>query len=115
MAYTPPARFNTPMYLLIPTVTKVNGVTKKTYPETSDSHLFFGTFRTFGGTEVVENGVLSVRATATIDTWFDPIISGDCRIAFEDGTQYEIIGEPENIEMLNQYLRIKVERLKGKV
>lgn len=114
MAYTPPARFNTPMYLLVPTVTKVNGVTRKVYPAASDGVLIFGTFRTFGGTDVVENGVLSVRATATIDTWFNPIVTSDCRVAFEDGSQYEIIGEPENIEMLNQYLRIKVERLKGK-
>ena len=28
MAYTPPTRVNTPMYLLIPTVAKVNGVSK---------------------------------------------------------------------------------------
>lgn len=114
MAYTPPSRFNTPMYLLVPTFAKINGVSKKIYPEISFGTLFFGMFRTFGGTDVIENGVLSVKATATIDTWFNPSITSDCRIALENGAQYEIIGEPENIEMLNQYLRFKVERIKGK-
>ena len=114
MAYKPPARFNTPMFLLVPTITRINGVSKKTYPDLKDGILFYGSFRTFGGTDIVENGVYSVKATATIDTWYDPIVSSECRIALEDGTQYEIIGEPENIEMLNQYLRFKVERLKGK-
>lgn len=114
MAYTPPARFNTPMYLLIPSVTKVNGVSKKTYPKATEGVLFYGVFRTFGGTEVTENGVVSMRATATIDTWFNPDITSDCRIELANGDQYEIIGEPENIEMYNQHLKIKVEKLKGK-
>ncbi len=114
MAYTPPTRFNTPMYLLIPTVTKVNGVSKKTYPATIEGLLIYGMFRTFGGTDIVQDGVYSVKATATIDTWFNPNITSDCRIALANGAQYEIIGEPENIEMANQYLRFKVERLKGK-
>ena len=114
MAYTPPTRFNTPMYLLKPTVTNVNGVSKKNYPNFSDGILFYGLFRTFGGTDIVENGVYSVKATATIDTWYNPSLTSECRVALADGTLYEIIGEPENIEMTNQYLRFKVERLKGK-
>lgn len=112
MAYTPPNRFNTPMFLLVPTFTTVNGVRKKTYP--SEGTLFYGCFRTFGGTDIVENGVYSVKATATIDTWYNPSITSDCRIALEGNIQYEIIGEPENIEMTNQHLRFKVEKLKGK-
>lgn len=114
MAYKPPTRFNTPMFLLIPTVTSINGVSKKTYPNPNDGLLFYGSFRTFGGTDIVENGVYSVKATATIDTWYNPSFSSECRVALESGALYEIIGEPENIEMLNQYLRFKVERLKGK-
>lgn len=114
MAYKPPTRFNTPMFLLLPTVTIINGVPKKTYPNPNDGILFYGSFRTFGGTDIVVNGVYSVKATATIDTWYNPSFSSECRVALENGDQYEIIGEPENIEMLNQYSRFKVERLKGK-
>ena len=114
MAYTPPNRLNTPMYLLIPSITKVNGVTKKTYSEPTEGNMFFGSFRTFGGTEVIENGVVSLRATATVDTFYNPDITSDCRIELANGDQYEIISEPENIDMCNQFLQFKVERLKGK-
>lgn len=119
MSYTPPPKFNVPLFLLIPTYTKTNGVVRKTYQSPSNELMFFGSFRTFGGTDVVENGVFSVKSTATIDTWFRPDITRDCRIARlnTDGTTFsifEIIGEPENINMANQFLKIRVESIAGK-
>jgi SPP1 family predicted phage head-tail adaptor len=114
MAYNPPTRFDTPLYLLKPTVKTANGVTRKVYPKKyTDGKCFFGSFRTFGGTEADINGVYSVKNTAVIETWFNPEITGDCQIALSDGQTYEIIADPEDIEQRHQYMKFKVERVKG--
>ena len=117
MAYIPNLPFTTPLELLEPTYTTVNGVRKKTFPAVEDGHLFFGSFKTYGGTEVAEksvNGVVSVIDTAIIETWYRPDITSGCRVAIA-GTNaiYEILGEPEIIEMRFQYMKFKVNRVKG--
>lgn len=109
--YRPQLDNTIPLFLFVPTYTKVSGVSKKTYPETGT--LFFGNFKTYGGTERDVNGVYSIEDTATIETWFNPDIAGDCRIGLESGAMYEVIGEPENVNMRNQFLRFKVKRVKG--
>lgn len=115
--YTPAMPFTVPMCLLIPTITTVKGVRKPVYPEPNPNdktQLFYGAFRTFGGTESTENDVYTVLDTATIDTWFNPAIKADCRIYLCDtGDTYEIKGAPENIDMRNQYLQIRAQRLGG--
>lgn len=108
--YRPTTPYSTPLLLYKPTYTKSYGVETKVYPERGE--LFFGTFRTFGGTERQTNGVYVVEDTATIETWFRPDIKSDCLIEC-DGAKYEIWGTPENISMRNQYLMIKVRRYEG--
>lgn len=111
-AYRPAAPFTVAMMLLTPTETKVYGVTQKSYTEGAT---FFGSFRTFGGTEREKNGVITLEDTATIDTWFRPDIGANCDIKIlETGAIYEIIGTPEDIDMRHQYLRFKVRRIGGK-
>ena len=106
--------FNVAMRLLTPTIATVKGVRTPTYPEPKNGVLFYGAFRSFGGTESTENNVYIVLDTATIDTWFRPDIKADCRIyVCETGATYEIKGNPENIDMRNQYLQIRVQRLGG--
>lgn len=116
--YRPTAIFNIPMKLLIPKWEIVLGTNVKQYPnqETVSADMtFYGSFRTFGGTERVTNGLYGVEDTAIIETWFRPDILADCRIALLDnGYVYEIIGTPENIEMRNQFLKFKVKRIGGK-
>lgn len=102
--------FTVPMQLLIPTETTVKGVLKKTFPD--EGILFFGTFRTFGGTERNIDDTIVVENTATIETWYRPDIKSDCRIIVDD-VPYEILGSPENISMRNQYLLIRVRAIKG--
>lgn len=113
-----------PLVLLIPTYKIISGVNKPIYPTIEESlnikdekgdsvNLFFGSFKTYGGTERDVNGVYSIEDTATIETWYRPDIKGNCRIAREDGATYDIIGEPENISMRNQFLKFKVRRVKG--
>ena len=116
-----------PLVLLIPkSISKINGVNKKEYPTVEEAlsvkdknkksvNLFFGSFKTYGGTEKTVNGIYSIEDTANIETWYRPDIKGNCRIAREDGATYDIIGEPENISMRNQFLKFKVRRVKGGV
>ena len=109
--YTP---FSVPLVLLAPVWTESYGVRKKTYQEPKDGSPFNGSFRTFGGTDREVNGVYTVENTATIDTWYRPDIKSDCRVYVpQSGATYEIYGDPENIDMRNQYLRIRVREIKG--
>ena len=113
-AYKPATPFATPIMLLIPSISTSYGVETKSFPEISSGKLFFGTFRTFGGTERDVNGMYAVEDTAVIETWYDPEITAACRIGLPvNNTVYEIVGTPENIEMRNQYLRFKVKRVTG--
>ena len=75
--------------------------------------MFFGSFKTYGGTERDVNGVYSIEDTANIETWYRPDIKANCRIAREDGATYDVIADPQNINMRNQFLKFKVRRVKG--
>lgn len=119
--YRPQLDNQIPMVLLVPTTTTVSGVAKKTFPTIEDAladqqhqYLFFGSFKTYGGTERDVNGVYSIIDTANIETWFRPDITSECRVArANDGAIFEIINEPENINMRYQFLKFKVRRVKG--
>lgn len=113
--YKPAAPFNTAMKLLVPTITMVKGTKKYVYPKPEDvTDVFFGSFRTFGGTESTENNIYSVIDTATIDTWFDPKFKANCRIYLcEEEETYEITGKPEDINKQHQYLQIRCRRYGG--
>jgi hypothetical protein len=114
--YRPNLPFSVPLVLLKPIISNVAGVRAKTVPDIKDGILFFGTFKTYGGTERTVDGLLSIEDTADVETWYRPDITSDCIIALADtGTQYRIINEPENINRQNQFLKFKVQRLKGGV
>ena len=113
--YNPITPFDVAMRVLIPTTTKVKGITKKVYPEPSEAPMFFGSFRTFGGSENFSNDVYMIFNTAVIDTWYNPQIKTDCQIYIcETDEIYNIISEPENIGMRHQYMQFKVQKVGGK-
>ena len=127
MAYKPSAPFTVPMKLLVPTTSSSYGVVKKTYPDPNpvitgskdqvvvEPPLFFGSFRTFGGKENSRDGIYTVINTATIDTWYRPDIKADCQIYLCDtGDIYEIVSDPEDIDMRHQYMQFKVQKTGGK-
>ena len=109
--------FDVPMKCLIPTETMVKGVPKKTFPDPTDEKVpvFFGSFKTYGGTENFSNDVYTVYDTASIETWWNPTITSDCQIYLcETGERWEVIGRPENIGMRHQYMQLKVQKVGGK-
>jgi len=102
----------TAVQLLVPgTAEKYNGVRRSAYPQSGD--VIFVNWKSRGGTEGTVNGVYSILDTAEVVTWYRPDIRSDCRLKLEDGRIYEIISEPENIEMQNRILFFKVQRVKG--
>ena len=114
--YKPQDIFNVALVLLKPTTVNVNGSRKKVIPDISQGTLFYGSFKTYGGTERDINGVYSIDDTADVETWYNPEITSDCIIAVaETGAQYEILGVPENISMRNQFMKFKLQRAKGGV
>lgn len=114
-AYKPVTPFATAAKLLIPTLKTVKGTTKKAYPNPSDiTETINISFRTFGGSENMSNGIYTVYDTGTIDTWYTPDITADCRIYIcETGQIYDVKGTPENIDGRHQYLHFKVEKVGG--
>lgn len=111
--YRPSIPFSTPMFLFVPEYKTIKGSTKKVYPETGE--LIHCSFKTYGGTEKLSNDLYSFEDTANIETWFRPDITSECVLATTGGARYEIINEPENINMRNQFLKFKIRRIKGGV
>lgn len=110
--FKPALPYSTSIELLIPTYETVKGVLKKSYPE--NGIRLNCSFKTYGGTETTVNDVYSVIDTANIETWYRPDIKSDCRIKrIADDAEYEILAEPENINLRNQFLKFKVKRVKG--
>lgn len=116
--YRPPqaAEMTTPLILQIPTQTaNVLGVrTKQGY--TDAAGVIFANFKTYGGTEQLVDGILEIIETAEVVCWYRPDVQSNCRIKrATDGAVYEILGDPENIEQRNQFLKFKLQRVKGGV
>lgn len=123
--YRPSLENTIPLVLLVPKYKNISGVNKKIYPSVEEAlkekdeqgnpiHLFFGSFKTYGGTERDVNGVYSIEDTANIETWYRPEIKSECRIArADDGAIFDIINEPEDLNQRHQFLLFKVKRIKG--
>jgi len=107
----------TPCKILIPTYVKKAGKEVKEYPSIDDSDkIFFCSFKTFGGTETVKDGIYSIEDTANIFCYYDENIKSNCRIVrLTDNAIFDVIAEPENIDMRFQFMKFKVKRIKGSV
>lgn len=111
-SFKPSSPFTVPIKLLVPTYQTVKGVPKKVYPD--DGELIWCSFKTYGGTERTVNDVYSIEDTAKVETFFRPDIKSDCRIMLaENDATYEIINEPEDINLRHKYCAFKVRRVKG--
>lgn len=106
------AQMTTPLKLQQPKNGVSYGVNTKTYEDING--VIMANFKTFGGTEVNKNGVLSIEDTAQVVCWYNPAIKANCRVVLlTTGDVYEIMGTPENIEQRNMFLKFKVRRVKG--
>lgn len=112
--YRPQLDNTIPMILLIPSYSSKHGVAVKSYPAINKGITIYGNFKTYGGTERNVDGLYTIEDTAVCETWYRNDIKSDCRVYIPlNGGEYEIINEPENINMRCQFLRFKVRRVKG--
>ena len=113
--YKPSAPFAVPMKVMIPTESMSYGVAAKDFPPPKDWPEIFGSFRTFGGSERMVDGIYQTVDTAVIDTWYRPDIKADCKIYLtETGEIYDIVADPEDIGMRHQWMQLKVRKSGGK-
>ena len=106
------AQMTTAMRLQTPVTVNSYGVNTKTWKDIDG--VIWANFKTYGGTEKTDNDILTVEDTANLTCRYNPDIKSDCRlIRLSDGAAFEILGEPENIEMRNMFLKFKVRRVKG--
>lgn len=89
-------------------VTNVNGAQKPSYSEPKQN---FCNWKGMGGTDSVQNGVVSVIDTATLVMWYTPDLSEKDRILKNNDTAlaYEV-ENIEDIESRHMYLQVKVKR-----
>lgn len=110
--FKPAFPFSTPIELYIPTYTMSKGVQIKSFPKTGIR--LNCSWKTYGGTETTTNDLFTVLDTAIVETWYRPDIKADCIIKLiPTGQEYEIIGNPENIQMRNQFIKLKVRAVEG--
>ena len=110
--FKPSLPYTVPAEILTPTCRTIKGVKKKTYPDSGER--INVSFKTYGGRESESNGTYTVLDTANVETWYRPDISAECAIKLlDDGSIYEIIGQPEDVNRRHQWLRFKAQRVKG--
>ena len=105
------ANFNTKVQLQVSEKTTFRGATTKKYV---DSDTFNCSWKSKGGTEVLIDNVWVIIDTAEIECWYNPKIKADCRLVnLKTNEIYNIKGEPENVDGLNQFMKFKVEKIRG--
>lgn len=114
MADFKPSTFTSTLVLLVPTYSASMGVPTKAFPSPENGFKFYGSFKTYGGTERDINGLYTIEDTAQVECWYNPQITSECRVYLpETQATYEIINEPEDIDLRHQFMKFKVRRLKG--
>lgn len=111
MSYRPSLPFNVPARIIRAEYKKVNGVNKKVW---TDGANIFVSAKSYGGTERIINDKVVIEDTIVIETWYRPDITGkDGLRLMDDGSEWEIMDNPDNIDRRNQFLRFKVKRMVG--
>lgn len=101
--------FVTPAVQKRTSVTMVNGRTQKSVVEVANLR---GKFKQKGTSELNANGLLVVNTKTSYITWWKADLqSGD--ILTINGVDYEVKGEPENVEMRGRYAVLNLEKLSG--
>lgn len=111
--YRPTSPFTVPAKILSGSYENINGVRTKTYTEGA---IIYVSAKSYGGTEKVVNDIYVIEDTLVIETWYRPDVQSADRIRLlDDGSEWEILNTPEDIERRHQYLKFKARRIKGGV
>jgi hypothetical protein len=79
-----------------------------------EGKIFLANFSTYGSSEQERNGIDVVEENTVLTTWYNPKIEAGCRIVrLTDGAAFDVVGEPENVEMRDMFSVVKVRRVRG--
>jgi hypothetical protein len=101
--------FVTPAVHKKATTTTVNNRTVKTYTEVGTVR---GKFKQKGTAETNANGLTIINEKTTFVTWYKADLAA-ADILTIGGIDFEIKGEPENVEMRSRYIVLTLERISG--
>ena len=102
----------TALRLLVPSSKSAYAVAEKSYAPAEG--VVMASVKMKGSTEKVSNDLVSVENTGEVVCWYRPDITAGCRFEIIGaGITLEIIGQPENVDMFNQFLICSVRRIKG--
>lgn len=111
-SYKPNLPFNVPALHLKRSLQKINGVNTEVFTEADKP--FYCSAKSYGGTETTVNGIIVIKDTWNIETFYNPAFGKGDKIRFlDDNTEYEILASPENINRACQYMKFKAERIGG--
>ena len=106
---SPIREFITPAVQKRTQVVLVNGRTQKQVVEVANLR---GKFKQKGTSEIHANGLFVVNEKTTYTTWWkDDLKAGD--ILTINNIDFQIKGQPENVEMRSRYAVITLERIEG--
>lgn len=91
------------------TIKMVDNRPAKTYTEVGTVR---GKFKQKGTAETTANGLTIINEKTTFITWFKADITA-ADILTINGVDFEIKGEPENVEMRSRYMVLTLERIGG--
>ena len=106
--------FNTTIKVIKRTEENKNGALEFSYTDTPQ-FICHCQWKGKGGDESENSSVITHTDTAEIVMWYRPdiVISDRVLLNCDANQVYEIISPPENIEMRNQYLMFKVQKVGG--
>lgn len=87
----------------------VNGRTTKEYQEVGSAR---GKFKQKGSSEIDANGLFVVNTNTTYTTWYKASYEAKDVLTI-NGIDYEVVGEPENVEMRNRYSILSLAKISG--
>lgn len=109
--YTPAKirEFVTPAVHKKATSRVIDGRTSKDYTEVGTIR---GKFKQKGTAETNSNGLTVINEKTTFITWYKADVTA-ADILTIGGVDFEIIGNPENVEMRSRYMVLTLERISG--
>ena len=101
--------FITPAVHKKATIQVINGRNSKGYTEVGTIR---GKFKQKGTAETNSNGLTIINEKTTCTTWYNADIKA-ADILTIGGLDFEIVGNPENVEMRSRYMVLTLERISG--
>lgn len=110
--YVPNAVLNVPVRIWHCAYVRQNGVQKASY--IPDDDIIWVGVKSYGGTEKTVDGVYSVEDTIEVTGYYTPNLKSSDRIQLlGDGSFWEVLNTPENIDMRGAFMRLKCRRYHG--